>query len=112
MTGFLALRPKWYAYRKLDNKEGKKCKGIKKYVVKKTISFDDYKNCLLDSKSIYRPQIMFRNNKHEIHTVEVNKVALNRDDGRRIVKKDRISTLARGHNSLCWNSLLGVISLE
>ena len=29
MTGFVALRPKSYAYRKLDNKEDKKCKGIK-----------------------------------------------------------------------------------
>ena len=42
---------------------------------------------------------MFRNNKHEIHTVEVNKVALNRDDDKRIVKKDGISTLAHGHSS-------------
>ena len=48
MTGFAVLRPKSYAYRKLDNKDDKKCKGIKKCVVKKTITFDDYKNCLLD----------------------------------------------------------------
>ena len=114
MTGFVALRPKYYAYRKLDNMEEKKCKGIKKYAVKKTLDFDDYKNCLLDvkSKSIYRPQLILRNDKHEIHTVEVNKVALNRDDDKRIVKKNGISTLACGHNSLCWNSLLGFISLS
>ena len=114
MTEFVALRRKSYAYRKLDNKEDKKYKGIKKCVVKKTISFDDYKNCLLDSKSksIYRSQLMFKNNKHEIHTVEVNKVTLNRDDDKHIVKKDGIRTLARGHCSLCWNSLLGFISLS
>ena len=35
MTGFVALRPKSYAYRKLDNKEDKKCKGINKCAVKK-----------------------------------------------------------------------------
>ena len=60
---------------KLDNKKDKKCKGIKKCIMKKTISFDDCKNCLLDvkSKSMYRSQLMFRNNKHEIHAVEVNK---------------------------------------
>ena len=82
MTELVALRAKLYACRKLDNKEDKKCKGINKCVVKKTISFDDYKNCLLDvkSKSIYRSQLMFRNNKHEIHTLEVTKVALNWDD--------------------------------
>ena len=44
--------------------------------------------------------------------VEVNKVALNRDDDKWIAKKDRISTLAHGHNSLCWNSLLGEVSLS
>ena len=82
--------------------------------MKKTISFDDYKNCLLDVKikNIYRSQLMFRNDKHEIHTVEVNKVALNRDDDKQIVEKDGVSTLACGHFSLCFNSLLGVISLE
>ena len=42
---------------------------------------------------------MLRNNKHEIHTVEVNKVALNGDDDKWMVRKDAISTLARGHNS-------------
>ena len=114
MTEFVALRPKSYAYRKLDNKEDKRCKGIKKCVVKKTIGFNDYKNCLLDakSKSIYRRQLMFRNRKHEVYTVEVNQVALNRDDDKRIAKKDRISTLAHGHNSLCWNSSLGEVSLS
>ena len=62
--------------------------------MEETISFDDHKNCLLDSKSksIYRLQLMFRNEKHEIHTVEVNKVALNKDDDKRIVKKNVIST--------------------
>ena len=112
MTKFVALRPKLYAYRKLDDK---KCKGIKKCVVKKILCFDDYKKCLFDpgkSKNIYRPQLMFRNKKHEVHTVEVNKVALYRDDNKRIAKKDRISTLERSHTSLCWNSLLGEVSLS
>ena len=49
MTGFVALRQKSYAYTKLDNKEDKRCEGVKKCVVKNTISFSDYKNCLSDS---------------------------------------------------------------
>ena len=44
---------------------------------------------------------MFRNKNHEVHTVEVNKVALDRDYDKRIAKKDGVSTLARGHKSLC-----------
>ena len=55
--------------------------------------------------SINRNCSTFRNKKHEIHTVKVNKVALNRDDDKQIAKKDRISTLARDHNSLCWKLL-------
>ena len=34
-----------YAY-KTGSVESKKCKGIKKCVVRKTISFEDYKNCV------------------------------------------------------------------
>ena len=78
MTEFVVLRPKLYSYRKLDGTEDKKCKGIKKCVVKKTLSFEDYKNCLLaNSGDVYRSQLMFRSSKHEVHTIEVNKVALN-----------------------------------
>ena len=36
MREFVALRPKAYAY-KVENKESKKCKGVKKCVVKKDI---------------------------------------------------------------------------
>ena len=109
MTEFAASRPKLYAYRKLDGKEDKKCKGIKK-----TLGFNDYKDCLFNSvgKSIYRSQLMFRNRNHEVHTVEVNKVAFNRDDDKRIAKKDGVSTLAQGHKSLYWNPLLREVSLS
>ena len=80
MTEFETLRPKLYSYRKLDGSEDKKCKGIKKCVVKKTLTFEDYKTCLFNDSTEYRSQLMFRSAKHEVHTIEVNKVALNRDD--------------------------------
>ena len=37
--------------------------------------------------------------------IEVNKVALNRDDDKRISKKDGISTPACGHKSLSWSPM-------
>ena len=49
MKEFVSLRPKMYSYR-VGNSEPKECKGIKKCVVKKTISFDDYKACLVGEK--------------------------------------------------------------
>ena len=42
---FVGLRSKLYSY-KLHEKEHKRCKGVKKNVVAKTITHEDYKNCL------------------------------------------------------------------
>ena len=55
---FVALRPKMYAY-KVVSKESKKCKGIKKCVVKKDIKFEDYKRCLMTGEMEYRSQLTF-----------------------------------------------------
>ena len=111
MTEFVALRPKLYSYIKVDGSEDKKCKGIKKCVVKKTLTFEDYKTCLFNYSTEYRSQLMLRSSKHEVHTIEVIKVVPNRDDDKRISKKDRISTFVRGHKDLSWSPLLGELSL-
>ena len=119
MTEFVLLRPKLCSYKKLDGSEDKKCKGIKKCVFKKTLTFKDYKNCLFehsteyrghqaapDPHGVYRSQLMFQSIRHEIFTLEVNKVALNKNDDKCIAKKDGISTLARGHKDLSWSPTL------
>ena len=49
---------------------------------------------------------MFRSAKHEVHTIKVNKVTLNRDDDKRIARKDGISTFARGRKDLRWSLYL------
>ena len=54
MAEFVALRPKLYSYRKLDGAKDKKCKGIKKCLVKRTLSFGNYENCLFNPGAIYR----------------------------------------------------------
>ena len=99
MTEFVALRLKSYAY-KYNSKEEKKCKGIKKCIVKEMLGFNDYVNCLCGGTNDYRSQFMFRSIKHEVHIIKVNKVALNRDSDKRIVKKDGISSFTRGHRDL------------
>ena len=63
MTEFVTLRPKMYAY-KTGSAESKKCKGIKKCVIKKTISFEDYKACLFSRETSYRSQLMFRSSQN------------------------------------------------
>ena len=95
MKEFISLRPKMYSYR-VKNSEPKKCKGIKKCVVKKTISFEDYKRCLFDGDGIHRSQLLFRSSKHKIKTLELNKLALSREDDKRI-SIDGIASYAMGH---------------
>ena len=95
MTEFVTLRPKMAAY-KTEGLDFKKCKGIKKRFVKKTISFEDYKNCLFCGEVSFRSQLMFRSLKHEVKTLEVNKLALSRDDDKHITVSG-INSMARGH---------------
>ena len=95
MTEFVTLRPKMYAY-KTGSAESKKCKGIKKCIVRKWISFKDYKACLFGRGSSYRSQLLFRSRKHEVKTLEVNKLALSREDDKRI-NINGAASYARGH---------------
>ena len=62
MKELISLRPKMYSYR-VGKDEPKKCKGINKCVVKKTIGFEDYKRCLFEGRVIHRRQMMFRSKK-------------------------------------------------
>ena len=95
MKEFVSLRPKMYSYR-VGNSKPKKCKGIKKCVVKKMITFNDYKDCLFKGRNLYKSQLLFRSEKDEIKTLEVNKLALNSQDDKRITI-DGIASYAMGH---------------
>ena len=95
MKEFVSLRPKMYSYR-VGNSEPKKCKGIKKCVVKKTIRFDNYKTCLFSGERTHRSQLLFRSHKHEVRTLEVNKLALSREDDKRI-SINGVASYAIGH---------------
>ena len=94
---FVGLRAKLYSYKMFKGKESKKCKGVKKSVVKKSITHEDYKKCLLTGKEQLRKQNIIRSYKHEVYTEEVNKVALSASDDKRYILEDGINTLALGH---------------
>ena len=65
MTEFIVLRVKMYAYRNIDKKvKDKHCKGTKKCIVTESLTFDNYKACLFDGKTIYRQKMLFENKKH------------------------------------------------
>ena len=94
ITHFVGLRPKLYSYKIEDEKELKKCKGIKKNVIKKELDFDTYVNCLFTDNKEMRTMKIIKSEKHDIYSKEVNKVALSNQDDKRRVLKNKIHTLA------------------
>ena len=100
ITEFVGLRAKMYSY-KVDETEEKKAKGVKKNVIKKDISFDDYYKCLRREKNpVYRKMNLIRGHNHETYSETINKIALSADDDKRVISNDGISTRAYGHYKL------------
>ena len=97
ITEFVTLRPKTYSYLTDDGKIDKKAKGTKKCVIKRIITFDDYKNCLLNDKILLKSQQRFISKKHNIYTEDINKIALSNDDDKRIVSSDKITSYPYGY---------------
>ena len=95
ITCFVGLRPKLYSFRIEEDKEVRKCKGIKKNVVKKKLDFDDYVQCLfLGKKQMSRKMKIIRKENHDIYSKEVNKIALSNEDDKREVLLGKVKTIA------------------
>ena len=97
---FVGLRAKLYSYKMDEGKENKRCKGIKKAVVEKSIRHEDYKTCLETGKEQLRKQNIIRSYEHTLYTEEVNKIALSATDDKRYLLKDSYDTLAWGHHRI------------
>ena len=98
MTEFVGIRPKMYSY--AGEESGKRAKGVKKRVLRKTISHDDYRTCLLEKKVYACDMPGLRSYKHTIHGETVHKVALAPLDTKRYILEDGITTLAFGHKDI------------
>ena len=97
ISEFVGLRAKLYSYRMHLGSEEKKAKGVKKSVIEKKITFDDYRLCLFSEEPQTRTMNVIRSYKHEVYTEEVNKVALDSHDDKRIILEDKISTHSHGY---------------
>ncbi|XP_067211792.1 uncharacterized protein [Linepithema humile] len=93
MTEFVGLRAKMYALRVTGQKDTKKVKGIKKSVVARTITFDDYTRCLNAEIELTRRQSCIRSKMHEVYTVSESKLALSPYDDKRHVVSGSTDTL-------------------
>ena len=93
---FVGLRPKVYNY-STKNKEEKRCKGVKKSVVKNELIMQDYKDCLFGRKEKTSEMNLIRHRNHDLFTERIEKVSLSSNDDKRIILENKIDTLAYGH---------------
>ena len=79
--------------------ENKKAKGIRRCVVKRRVMFENYKDSLFNNKTTMRSQLRFKSDHHNVYTEEVNKIALNSSDNKRLQTFDRVTTYPYGTNA-------------
>ena len=113
MKEFCAVRAKTYTYLMVDDSEIKKAKGVKRCVIKRRLMFENYKDSLFNNRTIMRSQLRFKSNHHNVYTEEVNKIALNSSDDKRLQKVDRVKTYPYGTNTfkVCESEMLIKISV-
>ena len=95
LTEFIGIRPKMYSF--VGENSGKRAKGVKKSVLRKSITHDDYRSCLFEKEVFHRDMPGLRSRAHTIYGETVHKVALAPLDTKRYILDDGISTLAFGH---------------
>ena len=94
---FIGLRSKMYSIKLDDGKERKTAKDIKKYVIEKDLKHQNYNQILTLGKNLYSTMKMIRSSKHQLYTMEMNKVSLSAYDDKRYIHDDGISSYAHEH---------------
>ena len=79
-----------------DDAEHKKVKGTKKYLLKKRLMFENYKDCSLNDKIILKSQQRFKRDCHNVCIEQINKVALSSNDDKRLQTFDKTTTYLYG----------------
>ena len=108
MTEFCAARAKTYTFKYDNDKEKKKAEGTKKCIIKKDLTFGNYKESVLKNKIIMRSQLQFKIDHHNVYREEVNKIAISSNDDKRLQTFDGITTYPYGTNAFkaCESEML------
>lgn len=85
-----------YAIKFVDNKVLKKAKGVKKNIVDKRITFENYMDCLLNNCTISEKQNLIKAHLHRVFTITQSKKVLDGQDDKRF-QVDGVHTLAWGN---------------
>ena len=75
-----------------DGNSDEKAKGTNKFIIKRILKFNDYKDCLLKNEIILKSQQRFKSQAHNVYTEEINKIALSRNDDKRLKTFDIITS--------------------
>ena len=100
MTEFVGLRSKMYSYIKDNNQVGKTAKGIKKNVIKKDITHENYKQTLFNNEQMHHTMKSIRSNNHQLGSYEINKVLLSCFDDKRYIHNNGATSYAYGHHKI------------
>ena len=114
MIEFVALKQKTYSYLKDDCEEDKKAKGTKQCVIKRSLKFSYYKDCILKNEMILKSQQRFKSEKHNAYTENVNKIALSSNDDKRLQTFDRTTSYpyATIAGKVCKTELLSKVNIK
>ena len=101
-------RAKTYTFKLDDDKETKRAKGTKKCVIKKDLTFENYKESVLKNKLIIRSQLRFKSDHHNVYTEEIDKIEISSNDDKRLQTFDGITTYPIGTNAfkVCESEML------
>jgi len=100
---FVGLKSKMYSYMKDNQKGGKTAKGIKKNIIKKDITHENYKQTLFENKQMHHKMKTIRSQNHQLGSYEINKVSLSCFDDKRFIHSDGITSYAYGHTLITNN---------
>lgn len=117
ITEFAGLRAKMYiiiaeqlistgenSFKKVRGCEKiKKAKGVKKYVLKNQLTFDDYHDCIFKQSTVSKNQNSIRSKLHHVYSITQKKVMLSGCDNKRYILADNIKTLPWGHHIIDQN---------
>lgn len=86
-----------YTIKTNGNKILKRAKGVKKNILNKKNSSEDYKRCLNEKCNLFEKQTMIKSLLHNVFTVTNLKKVLDPFDDKRFIIPNSHSTLAWGH---------------
>ena len=110
MKKFCVPRAKTYAYLVDENIEKKKVKGTKKCIIKRRLTFKNYKESIFENKITLRLQLRFKSDLHIMYTEKINTVATGSNDDKRLQTFNKVTTYPYGTNAykVCESKMLAL----